>query len=666
LGGFFPDFFQNNPMDRPANQIFEFGPFSLDAAEHTLRRDGRTVPLRPKVFDILLALVERRGRLVGKEELIESVWPEQHVEEGNLNKTVSLLRLALGEGGDGGSYIETVPKRGYRFVAPVKTKESGATVEKPVDFTDVQSNGFSGDVLEEVGTAEDFANPRADAFVPLKKQATANLPSPKTLTALGLVIVASLIGAICLGYYFFHSRKTERGDKISIAVLPLKPINTANRDDIYEVGIADSLIIKLSSMKGLLVRPLSATRKYADISQDPIEAGKEQQVDYVLASNYQLAGRKIRITSQLFNVVNGQVEEIYISEKDASDVFAMQDAVAGELGDKLSVRLVVQSGGPAVRRGTANEEAYRLYHQAMYLYDRRNLANAHKAVELLERAIQLDPGFARAWAGKAHVHRALANFSGNTHEEYRESMEAINRALELDKNLADAHSALCENKFFYERDFYGAEIECKRAIELEPNSSLGHQVYSRNLMVQERFDESIAEIKTAIDLEPTSLFSQRNFGIAFYYARRYPEAVAQFKRVTEMDPTFGATYPWLINTLKLQGNEAEAFEWFVKWQGVRGANEETLEVFKTAYQRSGWRGVGLERVKRFDESKIRTYFMEACMAAQADNKNKALEYLENSYRRREWGMAYIRFEPALDVLRGDPRFDDLVRRVGLN
>jgi DNA-binding winged helix-turn-helix (wHTH) protein/tetratricopeptide (TPR) repeat protein len=663
-GGFFTDFFQNIAMDRPAQQIFEFGPFSLDAAEHTLRRNGRTVPLRPKVFDILLVLVERRGHLVGKEELLESVWPEQHVEEGNLNKTVSLLRLALGEGGDGGIYIETVPKRGYRFVAPLRTKESGATVADHVDHTDIQSRRISVDVLEGA-TATASPNPPADALVPLKKRPAARWSSPKTLTALGVVIVASLIGAVGVGYYFFHSMKTEGGDRKSIAVLPIKPIDTANRDEIYEVGIADSLIIKLSSMKGLLVRPLSATRKYADLAQDPIAAGKEQQVDYVLASNYQLVGGKIRITSQLFHVANGQVEETYKSEKDAGDVFAMQDAVARELGDKLSVRLVVQSGGLAGRRGTTNEEAYRLYHQAMYLYDRRNPANARKAVELLERAIQLDPAFARAWAGKAHVHRALANFSGNTHEEYRKSMEAINRALELDNNLADAHSALCENKFFYERDFAGAELECKRAIELDPNSSLGHQVYSRNLMVQERFDESIAEIKTAIDLEPTSLFSQRNFGIAFYYARRYPEAVAQFKRVTEMDPTFEATYPWLINTLKLQGNEVEAFEWFMKWQGVQEADKDTLQAFKTAYQRAGWRGLGLERVKRFDESKIRTYFMEACMAAQADNKNKALEYLETSYQRREWGMAFIRFEPALDVLRGDPRFDDLVRRVGL-
>jgi hypothetical protein len=131
-----------------------------------------------------------------------------------------------------------------------------------------------------------------------------------------------------------------------------------------------------------------------------------------------------------------------------------------------------------------------------------------------------------------------------------------------------------------------------------------------------------------------------------------------------MDPNFEATYPWLINTLKLQGNEVEAFEWFVKWQVLRKADDQTIQVYKTAYQTSGWPGVGNEYVKRFDESKIRTYFMEACMAAQAGNKDKAFEYLQKSNERREWGMAYLRFEPALDVLRFDSRFDELVRRVG--
>ncbi len=153
-----------------------------------------------------------------------------------------------------------------------------------------------------------------------------------------------------------------------------------NRDEIYEVGIADSLINQLSSMKGFIVRPLSATRQYADIAQDPIAAGREQQVDYVLASNYQLAGGKIKVTSQLFNVASGQIEETYKSEKDAGDVFAMQDAIAGEVGRFLLARFATTSTGPAAKRGTTNEEAYRLYLQGMYLYDKRTQPDARKAI----------------------------------------------------------------------------------------------------------------------------------------------------------------------------------------------------------------------------------------------------------------------------------------------
>ena len=264
--------------------------------------------------------------------------------------------------------------------------------------------------------------------------------------------------------------------------MPLKPINTANRDEIYEIGIADSLIHRLSSMKGFIVRPLSATRKYADIEQDPLAAGQEQKVDYVLASNYQLAGGKIRITAQLFNVANGQIEETYKSEKDAANVFAMQDAIAGEVGNILSARFVTTASSSTAKRGTTNEEAYRLFLQGMYLIDKRNPADARKAAEIFEQAVRLDPNYAPAWAGKAHAHRAVANLGGrsiNIHEEYQKSIEAINKALALDENLADAHSALCETKMLYEYDFDGAERECKRAIELDPNSSLAHQIYSR-------------------------------------------------------------------------------------------------------------------------------------------------------------------------------------------
>ncbi len=182
-------------------------------------------------------------------------------------------------------------------------------------------------------------------------------------------------------------------------------------------------------------------------------------------------------------------------------------------------------------------------------------------------------------------------------------------------------------------------------------------------MVGGRFDESISEIKIAIDLEPASLFSQRTYGISLFYARRYTDAVAQFKRIADMDPNFGALHHWLINALLSKGDEAEAFEWFMKSLALQKVDDETLEAFRVAYQTLGWEGVGRERVRRFDENKIRSYFLEASLTAHTRDKDKAFEYLEKSFQRREWGIPYLRIDPSLDVLRDDPRFADLVRRV---
>ena len=232
----------------------------------------------------------------------------------------------------------------------------------------------------------------------------------------------------------------------------------------------------------------------------------------------------------------------------------------------------------------------------------------------------------------------------------------------MDENLADARSALCENKYLYEWDFTGAERECQRAIELDPNSSLAHLIYSRFLMSRGRHDEAIVEIKTAIDLEPGSLFIQRNYGDALHYARRYEEAAAQYKRVIAMDKKFPNTHQWLSLTLAASGNESEAFDWWMKAPSVQNANEETVQAFKTAYQSSGWRGILLERVKRFEKGG-EAYFHGASFNAQVGNKDKAFEYLEKSVERREVWIPYLKVDPRLDALRDDGRFDELVKRV---
>ncbi len=678
---------------------FEFGEFLLDAREKVLLRDGKPIPITPKAFQLLFLLVEKHGHLVEKNELMKSVWADSFVEEGNITFTIGLLRKLLEDNTKNPRFIETVPRRGYRFIADVRRVENleeedetskTGEAEKEIRLSPNSSSPFLSVSPSHKGAVVVLADWRREASgneareqvspstapeesaeqtfrpesVPTKPDSKSKYFSKYRFPL--FVSAAFLIGAIAFGFYFYSNIKTSSADgKKSIAILPLKPINAGVRDEIYEIGIADSLIIKLGSMKGFVVRPLSAIRKYADIEQDAITAGREQQVDYVLASSYQLAGGKIRITAQLFNVATGQIEETYKSEKDAGDIFAVQDTIAGEIGNILHTRFAIVSSSASANRGTTDEEAYRLYLQGMYLYDRRTLADLRKAVGLLEQAIQLDLNYARAWAGKAHAHRSLGNFGGNTHEEYKKSIEAINRALALDENLTDAHSALCENKFFYEYDFDGAERECERAVELDANSARARDIYARYLLTRGRFEEAIAESKTAIDLEPTALFSQRNYGISLYYARRYTEAVAQFKRVSEIDPNFVATYAWLVPALNVQGSEAEAFEWFMKWQSVLKTDEETVHAYKTAYQTSGWKGVGHERVKRFDEGKIRSYFLEACLTVHTGDKEKAFEYLEKSYQRREWGIPYLQIDPSLDVLRDDPRFDELVRRIGL-
>jgi serine/threonine-protein kinase len=474
-----------------------------------------------------------------------------------------------------------------------------------------------------------------------------------------------LVASMALVYALINRNKSNSGAiaKKSIAVLPLRPVDAANRDEAYEIAVAESLIYRISLMNGFAVRPLSATRRY-ELARDPIEVGKEQQVDYVLTSTYQLAAGKIRITAQLLNVATGAIENTYQVEKDTANMFAMQDAIADELGTKLLTQFATTSKRLTRDRGTTNEQAYRLYLQGMYLANNRNLSDAEKSVQVLEQTVQLDPNYARAWAGLGYAHRTVSIYTDrvSTHETYQKSINAINRALALDENLSEAHSALCENKYLYEWDFAGAERECKLAIELKPESSQAHEIFSRYLMGRGRHDEAIAEIKTAIDLEPASRFFQHIYGRALFYARRYSEAADQFKRVIAMDKNFLASYSYLASALALQGNESEALEWLMKLLALRNADEETVQSFRTAFQSSGWQGVLREWLKRLDTVGGRD-FDGAAYNTQIGNKDAAFEYLEKLYQGRELWINYVQVDPRLDGLRDDPRFNEFVKRV---
>lgn len=524
----------------------------------------------------------------------------------------------------------------------------------PKKLLAIIAKALSKDPAERYQTASEIA-------IDLRKvRLTGKSHKPLAVVILLLVLVSTM------AYIAINRNKTipVSTPNRSIAVLPFIPVGATDRDEIFETGMADVLIQRLSTMQGITVRAVSATREYQNSTPDPVAAGKEQHVDYVIASSYHLQNGRIRIAADVINVANEKVEQRYSFEKESGDVFALQDAVSNEIGSRLQRQFSTDASELPAKRGTSNSEAYRLYLQGMYLANNRNRRDAEKAIETLEQAVAIDPAYARAWAGLAYTHRTLSLYTPSltTHDTYQKSMGAINKALALDQNLSEAHSALCENKYLYEWDFAGAEVECKRAIELDSKSAQAHEIYSRFLMGRGRHEEAIFEIETAIDLEPASRFSQRNYGRALFYARRYSEAATQLERVLEMDQTFVNTYSWLTSSLALQGNEARAFEWFRKLLSYRKVEEATVRIFEKAFQTSGWRGVLSEWLKRTDQIGG-SLFDQACYNAQIGNKDQAFNYLEQIYQRRGIWMTYLGVDPRLDSLRDDPRFIDLLRRV---
>ena len=359
------------------NRIYEFGPFRLEVAEHLLLRNGETIPLQPKVFELLLVLVKHHGHLLGKDELLKAVWPDTVVEEINLANNVSILRKALGESGNGQRFIETVPRRGYRFVAPVREQKG------------------------EIATPD-----------------VAEGAQPPIVDAPSIAIK-------------------------SIAVLPFKPIVANDRNEALEIGMADTLITRLSSLRNLIVRPTSAVRKYDMLDQDPLAAGREQRVDAVLESSFQRSGEKIRVTMRLVNVRDGSALWAYQCDEDYTDVFAAQDSISEKVARALMPGLTGDEQRLLAKRYTDNFEAYQLYVKGSFFWDKRTEEGIKKSVEYFEQAIRLDPNYALAYAGLATSYVTTSYREMVPPAEASSRAEAAARkALEIDEQLGQAHSAL--------------------------------------------------------------------------------------------------------------------------------------------------------------------------------------------------------------------------------
>src|SRR5262245_29754678 len=639
-------------MGSQQNQIYEFGPYRLDAAERLLMRDGEVVTLQPKVFDLLLVLVERHGRLLEKDELMELVWADTIVEEANLANNISILRKTLGENGH--QFIETAPKRGYRFIGIVRKIED--------ESGDHATSAQTAPIRDRRGLA---AHQQDSAS---RTSWRASLSSWRLLaTTIGVLIVAIVI--------VYKLRGSERSAEItSLAVLPFKSLQATDDDNkALGLGLANTLITKLSSIGQLTVPSTNAVLNYNSHEQDPLSAGRRLGVGAVLDGNFQRDGERIRVTVRLWRVSDGATMWVEkFDQKFGVDVFAMQDAIAERVVAVLRLKISREEQLILIRRHPESIEAYQLYNVGLYHYFKWNEEGWLKSREYFEQAIVKDPNYAPAYAGLSGAWGTPAmNGVLPLKDGVLKSEAAALKALALDETVYGAHTALGGLKLHYYWDWPAAERELKRALELDPRDAMSHWVYGNYLRTMGRLEETLATKQRACQLEPLSPLMNCDVGRAYYWLRRYDEAIAQLKKTLEMEPNFPPALRCLADAYEQSGRFPEAIS---VWQRTlaQAGEAELAATLGQDYASAGYHQA-LKVVTEKLLSKLyaragQKYvlpmrFMELYL--RLGDKDQVFAWLEKAYEERDESLLRLKIEPRYESLRSDPRYASLLRRIGL-
>ena len=630
---------------------YEFGEFRLILEERLLMREGQeNVALPPKVFDVLVLLVENEGHLIEKNALLDLLWPDTFIEEATLARTISSLRKLLRECPEK-KFIETVPKRGYRFVAPVRMTIEDSHTSLPPMQTGVGEEEVSGQMA---GARTIHSTWPLSPLAQLRS---------RPILVLSLVIVLLVITGLLISWNRLAAASTETK---SIAVLPFDRIGEGERDETLEFGMADTLITRLSGLKRVVVRPTSSVSKYVGQKPDPTAAGRELQVDAVLEGSIQKSGDRVRVNVRLIDVDDGS--SLWAEKFDTAftNIFTIQDSIS----EQVVAALLPQLGKAPTLAGkpyTKDANAYRLYLQGRYFWNKRTVKSLNKSIEYFEQAIAVDPNYALAFTGLADCHQLLAEYQATSPQEgFTKARDAAKKALEIDDQLAEAHTSLAYTLAFYDWNWAGAEHEFKRAIELDPNYATAHQWYAEYLTAVGRFDEASAEHEKALKLNPASLILQIDLASLLYVVRDFDESINWSRKVIDTDPDFAYGYFFLSFSLGQKGMKQEQAEAYIKSVELFGEPDEASEL-RTVLAKDGSRAMWLKRIEQVDPLKRPSFsaLWRALLYIWADDKPHALDWLEAAYERRDRWIVNCKYSAEMDPLRSEPRFQDLIRRIGL-
>jgi len=633
---------------------YEFGAFRLDVRERALWCEGKLVPLTPKLVETLLALVEWSGHIVDKQELMERVWPDTCVEEGNVARHVSLLRKTLSEWSDGASLIETLPRRGYRFIAPVRrvTPPESSEQELLVDTHTIAP------VTEEERIEEDDTDE-----VEIKPSRFFTRRPRLALTALGALALAGFSLFLTFGYF---QPKTEVVID-SIAVLPFANQNPDPETENLADGLTENIINNLTQLPGLRVIARSSAFRYKGKETDWLAAGRALGVRAVVVGRVWQRGEHLTVSAELVDVRENKQLWGQQYNRRLADVFIVQGEIAQEISEKLRAKLSGAERRQLAKRPTENLKAFQCYTQGRAYSHRRTREDLLTAIRYYEQAIEEDGDYALAYAGLANAYSSLGAYGYLAPSEGRRKAEdAARKALALDENLAEAHMVLGQIfVHFTPYSFSLGDRELRHAIELSPSLALAHWYLGISLVFQGRLAEGQEELVKARELDPLSPVIARSLAIPPYLKRDYARALELLRQANELGPPFGTTFEIGVYIQNRLFNETLA----ELEKAKRERKSDPILIYGTGmiYAARGERAAALQIIKELEAmsgERLSQAHWVAKIYATLNEQELALTWLERGLAAGAIGSFY-KDEPVWDPIRGEPRFVELMRRMGI-
>ena len=661
-----------SPSTQTLSRVLRFGLFEVDLEASELRRKGLRLKLQDQPLNLLKVLLEHPGVLITREELRQHLWkPDTFVEfDHSLNTAMMRLREVLGDSSENPVFIETVPRKGYRFIAPVHDVERERPPELIPHSPSLRHLSADPQTVAS-GTEQDLP---VTLSVPNRPTHHGRQVSLTLALVAGCIAILLVLGAAAafvqlrarLGFSAPQATQIK-----SIVVLPMENLSGDAEQDYFADGMTDELIASLARISSLRVISRTTAMEYKGTHESLEKIARDLHADAVVEGTVLRSGDRVRITAELVQVSTDRHLWADTYESPLGDILALQNQVASAIVSQIRIKLTPQDRKQLATTQPINSEAFEDYLKGRYYWGKRSEDGLDKAIHYFQAATEKDPHYALAYAGLADCYGILgAAIVGTipTSEVAPKANAAAIKAVELDPMLAETQTALATVQFNYDWNWPASETGFRRAIQLNPSYATAHQRYSLYLIAMGRTEESLAEIYRARSLDPLSLSMNLSLGWRLYMARRYDEAIAQLHDTIEMDPTYLLAHIVLGQCYEQKGEFSQAIAEFQKAASLSPDNPPSVAALAHAYAVGGQRPEALKLLGELKAQSAHRYvspFYMASIYTGLNDREQALRWLQAAYDDRSNNMIFLLVAPEFDSLRSDPQFRSLLHRIGL-